>query len=62
MFSRPLTESGELIDDIHQEMWRSYRRCQWLAQWMLQRGGILLMPSVMKLIIPGLCIRQSNKK
>ena len=38
-YTKPLED--ELIDDIHQEMWRSYRRCQWLAQWMLQRGGIL---------------------
>ncbi|MCX7096460.1 MAG: hypothetical protein NTV43_00980 [Methylococcales bacterium] len=62
LFSRPLTNSDELIDEIHQEMWRSYRRCQWLAQWMMKRGGVLLMPSVMKLIIPGLCIRQPYKK
>jgi hypothetical protein len=60
--SQPLADTDELFNPIYQEIWGSYWRYQCLIRSMQNKGGFLITSSVIRLILPELCIRRFCKK
>jgi hypothetical protein len=59
--SRPLADPDEpesaVLRRFDRELSRSYSRCEWLVTWMRDKGGVLMNPTVLRLLIPRFCVR-----